>query len=158
MVRSPTPDLDIMGITEEEYDVETITPTQRIQQLIDTEDEEEYMSLLDNLLEDAKRDNVLEEILRGSLGGTAKPDQLPDPNIGVRMVGGGKKKGFGLGDMISLGSKFLGGPAAVGLPYPVNIKEGGSIKKAKKKKKRVVRGVGAAKRGYGKATYSKKMY
>lgn len=149
MVRSPTPDLDIMGITEEEYDVETITPTQRIQQLIDTEDEEEYMSLLDNLLEDAKGDNVLEEILRGSLGGTAKPDQLPDPNIGVRMVG--KKKGFGLGDMIALGSKFLGGPAAV-------AKEGGSIKKANKKKKRVVRGVGAAKRGYGKATYSKKMY
>ena len=68
------------------------------------------------------------------------------------MVGGGKKGGFGLGDMISLGSKFLKmGPAAV-------AKEGGSIKKAKKKKKRVVRGVGAAKRGYGKATYSKKMY
>jgi hypothetical protein len=38
------------------------------------------------------------------------------------------------------------------------FKEGGQIKKKTKKKKRVVRGVGAAKRGYGKATYSKKMY
>jgi len=36
--------------------------------------------------------------------------------------------------------------------------EGGQIKKKTKTKKRVVRGVGAAKRGYGKATYSKKMY
>ena len=40
------------------------------------------------------------------------------------------------------------------------LEKGGQIKsKAKKRKsKRVVRGVGAAKRGYGKATYSKKMY
>ena len=36
--------------------------------------------------------------------------------------------------------------------------DGGQVKKKTKKKKRVVRGVGAAKRGYGKATYSKKMY
>ena len=128
------------------------SPTELVQKQIEEEDEEK--SLLDILLEEASEDDDLFDLI---IGGTAKPDQLPDPNIGVRMVGGGKKKGFGLGDMISLGSKFLGGPAAVGLPYPV-MKEGGSSKKAKKKKKRVVRGVGAAKRGYGKATYSKKMY
>ena len=127
------------------------SPTELVQKQIEEEDEEK--SLLDILLEEASEDDDLFDLI---IGGTAKPDQLPDPNIGVRMVGGGKKKGFGLGDMISLGSKFLGGPAAVGLPYPV-MKEGGSIKKAKKKKQRVVRGVGAAKRGYGKATYSKKM-
>lgn len=129
------------------------SPTELVQKQIEEEDEEK--SLLDILLEEASEDDDLFDLI---IGGTAKPDQLPDPNIGVRMVGGGKKGGFGLGDMISLGSKFLGGPAAVGLPYPVNVKKGGSIKKAKKKKKRVVRGVGAAKRGYGKATYSKKMY
>ena len=129
-------------------------PTELVQKQIEEEDEEK--SLLDILLEEASEDDDLFDLI---IEGTAKPDQLPDPNIGVRMVGGGKKGGFGLGDMISLGSKFLKmGPAAVGLPYPVNVKEGGSIKKAKKKKKRVVRGVGAAKRGYGKATYSKKMY
>ena len=46
------------------------------------------------------------------------------------------------------------------------FKEGGQIKKKtetkpkpkKRKSKRVVRGVGKAKRGYGKATYSKRMY
>jgi len=40
------------------------------------------------------------------------------------------------------------------------VKDGGRLNsKAKKRKsKRVVRGVGVAKRGYGKATYSKKMY
>ena len=49
------------------------------------------------------------------------------------------------------------GAMAAGVPLP--FEEGGQIKKkTKKKKKRVVRGVGAAKRGYGKATYSKKMY
>ena len=128
------------------------SPTELVQKQIEEEDEEK--SLLDILLEEASEDDDLFDLI---IGGTAKPDQLPDPNIGVRMVGGGKKGGFGLGDMISLGSKFLGGPAAVGFPYPV-MKEGGSIKKAKKKKKRVVRGVGAAKRGYCKATYSKKMY
>ena len=128
------------------------SPTELVQKQIEEEDEEK--SLLDILLEEASEDDDLFDLI---IGGTAKPDQLPDPNIGVRMVGGGKKKGFGLGEIISIGSKFLGGPAAVGLPYPV-MKEGGSIKKAKKKKKRVVRGVGAAKRGYGKATYSKKMY
>ena len=47
----------------------------------------------------------------------------------------------------------------------IESKEGGQIesnlktqKKNTAKKKRVVRGVGVAKRGYGKATYSKKMY
>ena len=69
---------------------------------------------------------------------------------------GGKGGGFG-GD---------GGMAAFGSGGGGGFKEGGQIKKKtetkpkpkKRKNKRVVRGVGAAKRGYGKATYSKRMY
>jgi hypothetical protein len=57
------------------------------------------------------------------------------------------------------GMAYLTGGASAAV-----VKEGGQIAskiktKAKPKaKKRYVRGVGAAKRGYGKATYSKKMY
>jgi len=56
---------------------------------------------------------------------------------------------------------MIGGMAGQALGGAM-AKDGGQIApkiKAKPKaKKRVVRGVGAAKRGYGKATYSKKMY
>ena len=48
--------------------------------------------------------------------------------------------------------------AGTGIPMFIPAADGGQVKKKTKKKKRVVRGVGAAKRGYGKATYSKKMY
>ena len=73
----------------------------------------------------------------------------------------GTKKGggLGLGTLLSIAMKVA--PMMAGAPpLPVGFKEGGQIKsKVKKRKsKRVVRGVGAAKRGYGKATYSKKMY
>jgi hypothetical protein len=54
------------------------------------------------------------------------------------------------------GSTFASGFEGAGMAG--GFKEGGQIKKKTKKKKRVVRGVGAAKRGYGKATYSNKMY
>ncbi len=66
-------------------------------------------------------------------------------------VGGGAGAGAGAAGGSTFASGFAGAPA-------VGFKEGGQIKKKTKKKKRVVRGVGAAKRGYGKATYSKKMY
>ena len=68
---------------------------------------------------------------------------------------------FGSGAGIAEGNwgKILLDPDDVLGALGVNIlKEGGQIKKKTKTKKRVVRGVGAAKRGYGKATYSKKMY
>ena len=66
-----------------------------------------------------------------------------------------------LGMMAASGGASAGAGAAAGSAgtgIPLFMKEGGQTKKKTKKKKRVVRGVGAAKRGYGKATYSKKMY
>jgi len=76
---------------------------------------------------------------------------------------------FGSGAGIAEGNigKILFDPDDVLGAFGVDIfKEGGQIKKKtetetktkKRKNKRVVRGVGAAKRGYGKATYSKRMY
>ncbi len=68
---------------------------------------------------------------------------------------------FGSGSGIAEGNigKILADPDDILGAFGVDIfKEGGQIKKKTKTKKRVVRGVGAAKRGYGKATYSKKMY
>ena len=67
-----------------------------------------------------------------------------------------------LATLLSIGAKAaLGaatGGAGTGIPMFIPAADGGQVKKKTKKKKRVVRGVGAAKRGYGKATYSKKMY
>ena len=70
------------------------------------------------------------------------------------MQQGGGGGGSGLQTALTL-AKI--GATIAGVPVP--FEEGGQIKKkTKKKNKRYVRGVGAAKRGYGKATYSKKMY
>jgi len=69
---------------------------------------------------------------------------------------------FGSGAGIASGNfgEIVFDPDGIGKALGFNIfaQEGGQIKKKTKKKKRVVRGVGAAKRGYGKATYSNKMY
>ena len=71
-------------------------------------------------------------------------------SISPYLGGGGKKEPWkvAVGDWDNVSGSVFG------------LEKGGQIKpKAKKRKsKRVVRGVGAAKRGYGKATYSKKMY
>ena len=81
--------------------------------------------------------------------------------------GGGGKGGGLFGTLAKIGVKAALGAATGGASAAIPVsdmstfmsfKEGGQIKKKTKKKKRVVRGVGAAKRGYGKATYSKKMY
>ena len=80
-----------------------------------------------------------------------------------------KKKPSGFGKIAGIAGGIIGGiyggpvGSAVGskVGSAMFSKKGGQIEvnlKTKKKKKRVVRGVGAAKRGYGKATYSKKMY
>ena len=71
-------------------------------------------------------------------------------SISPYLGGGGKKEPWkvAVGDWDNVSGSVFG------------LEKGGQIKpKAKKRKsKRVVRGVGVAKRGYGKATYSKKMY
>ena len=72
----------------------------------------------------------------------------------VQSGGGSRGGSSGLGTALTVAKL---GASLAGVPLP--FEEGGQIKKkTKKKKKRFVRGVGAAKRGYGKATYSKKMY
>ena len=90
-----------------------------------------------------------------------------------QMAGGKSGGGGGGAAMLGLFGKIagtaIGGPAggmiggmAGNILGGAMAKDGGQIAskiKAKPKaKKRYVRGVGAAKRGYGKATYSKKMY
>ena len=98
-------------------------------------------------------------------------DVLPSPQQPMMQQGGGgggssflgtilpTAARIGLGYLTGGGSTFASGFA--GAPA-LGFEEGGQIKKktkkTKKKNKRYVRGVGAAKRGYGKATYSKKMY
>jgi len=95
----------------------------------------------------------------GGSGGGYYDDYFAGSDGGFGEFGGGSggKGGGYSGD---------GGMADFGTGGGGNFKEGGQIKKKtetetktkKRKNKRVVRGVGAAKRGYGKATYSKKMY
>ena len=109
-----------------------------------------------------KKKDLLEAIkrLRSARGDSLPSPRSPSrrqtkksktPNIASLVKDLNLKSLFGYDGFGSM-DRYSGGE------YSLGYKKGGSIKKAKKKKKRVVRGVGAAKRGYGKATYSKKMY
>ena len=133
-------------------------------------DYEDDVSLFEELLKEYEEEEDAEEV----------GEPVPGDNINLirQQVqsggsgGGGKGGGQMLGTLARLGmAAYSGGasaaaaPAMAGSTTGINAgmttmfaKEGGQIKKKTKKKKRVVRGVGAAKRGYGKATYSKKMY
>lgn len=97
--------------------------------------------------------NVIRQQVQSGSGGGGKGGGLFGTlaNIGVKAALGAATGGVGAAGGSTFASGFAGAPA-------VGFEEGGQIKKKTKKKKRVVRGVGAAKRGYGKATYSKKMY
>ena len=124
-------------------------------------DYEDDVSLFEELLKEYEEEEDAEEV----------GDPVPGDNINVirQQVqsggggGGGKGGGNILGTLARVGLMAASGGASAGVPVGdlstfMSFKEGGQIKKKTKKKKRVVRGVGAAKRGYGKATYSKKMY
>ena len=125
-------------------------------------DYEDDVSLFEELLKEYEEEEDAEEV----------GEPVPGDNINVirQQVqsgggsGGGGKGGGMFGTLLNIGAKAALGAAtggastAIGTGIPLFIKEGGQIKSKTKKKKRVVRGVGAAKRGYGKATYSKKMY
>jgi hypothetical protein len=127
-------------------------------------DYEDDVSLFEELLKEYEEEEDTEEV----------GEPVPGDNINVirqqvQSGGGGGGKGGGniLGTLARVGlmaaSGGASGGASAGVPVGdmstfMSFKEGGQIKKKTKKKKRVVRGVGAAKRGYGKATYSKKMY
>lgn len=126
-------------------------------------DYEDDVSLFEELLKEYEEEEDAEEV----------GEPVPGDNINVirqqvQSGSGGGGKGGGLfGTLAKIGVKAALGAATgggstfasgfAGAPA-VGFEEGGQIKKKTKKKKRVVRGVGAAKRGYGKATYSKKMY
>jgi len=126
-------------------------------------DYEDDVSLFEELLKEYEEEEDAEEV----------GEPVPGDNINVirqqvQSGSGGGGKGGGLfGTLANIGVKAALGAATgggstfasgfAGAPA-LGFKEGGQIKKKTKKKKRVVRGVGAAKRGYGKATYSKKMY
>jgi len=110
-------------------------------------EKKEEKTLIERLLEEE-----LEEEGTG-IPKAAPGDVLPSPQQPMMQQGGG---GGGSGLQTALTLAKIGATIA-GVPVP--FEEGGQIKKkTKKKNKRYVRGVGAAKRGYGKATYSKKMY
>jgi hypothetical protein len=127
-------------------------------------DYEDDISLFEELLKEYEEEEDAEEV----------GEPVPGDNINVirqqvQSGGGGGGKGGGniLGTLARVGLMAASGGASAGASAGVPVgdlstfmsfKEGGQIKKKTKKKKRVVRGVGAAKRGYGKATYSKKMY
>ena len=125
-------------------------------------DYEDDISLFEELLKEYEEEEGAEEV-----GKSVKADDI---NLVRQQVqsgggsGGGGKGGGMFGTLLNIGAKAALGAAtggastAIGTGIPLFIKEGGQIKSKTKKKKRVVRGVGAAKRGYGKATYSKKMY
>ena len=125
-------------------------------------DYEDDISLFEELLKEYEEEEGAEEV-----GKSVKADNI---NLVRQQVqsgggsGGGGKGGGMFGTLLNIGAKAALGAAtggastAIGTGIPLFIKEGGQIKSKTKKKKRVVRGVGAAKRGYGKATYSKKMY
>ncbi len=126
-------------------------------------DYEDDVSLFEELLKEYEEEEDAEEV----------GEPVPGDNINVirqqvQSGSGGGGKGGGLfGTLAKIGVKAALGAATgggstfasgfAGAPA-LGFKEGGQIKKKTKTKKRVVRGVGAAKRGYGKATYSKKMY
>tara|TARA_R110000868_G_scaffold294006_1_gene554511 strand:- start:770 stop:1156 length:387 start_codon:yes stop_codon:yes gene_type:complete len=125
-------------------------------------DYEDDISLFEELLKEYEEEEAAEEV-----GESVKGDNINVIRQQVQSGGGsgGGGKGGGLfGTLANIGAKAALGAAtggastAVGTGIPFFMKEGGQIKSKTKKKKRVVRGVGAAKRGYGKATYSKKMY
>ena len=94
-------------------------------------------------------------------GDTIAP--MSQPQVASGGSGSGGKGGGMMGAILPIvakaGMAYLTGGASAAV-----VKEGGQIaskiktKTKPKAKKRYVRGVGAAKRGYGKATYSKKMY
>jgi hypothetical protein len=113
------------------------------------DNEEEEETLIERLLRLEEEDDEI------PIAKAVSGDVLPSPQQPMMQQsssGGGGNKGLQTAMTIA---KI--GAMAAGVPLP--FEEGGQIKKkTKKKKKRVVRGVGAAKRGYGKATYSKKMY
>ena len=112
-------------------------------------DKEEEETLIGRLLKEELEEDET-EIPTAIQGDVIAP---PQQQMQQSSSGGGGKGG-GLGTALTIGKI---GAKLAGVPLP--FEEGGQIKKkTKKKKKRVVRGVGAAKRGYGKATYSKKMY
>ena len=123
-------------------------------------DYEDDVSLFEELLKEYEEEEDAEEV----------GEPVPGDNINVirqqvQSGGGGGGKGGGniLGTLARVGLMAASGGASAGVPVGdlstfMSFKEGGQIKKKTKKKKRVVRGVGAAKHGYGKATYSKKMY
>ena len=104
-------------------------------------DYKDNVSLFEELLEEYEEEEDAEEV--GS----------PVPGDNINLIRQQVQSGGGGGG----GSNFLNTAMQLG-KLAMMFKEGGQIKKKTKKKKRVVRGVGAAKRGYGKATYSKKMY
>ena len=80
---------------------------------------------------------------------TVPGDKLAEIPQQTQSSGGGKGSNNGMATMMNMAKLAM-----------MFAETGGRLNsKAKKRKsKRVVRGVGVAKRGYGKATYSKKMY
>jgi len=120
-------------------------------------DYEDDVSLFEELLKEYEEEEDAEEV-----GTPVSPDQLPQPQQQMPQSRGGGGGDQMLATLLSIGAKAaLGaatGGAGTGIPMFIPAADGGQVKKKTKKKKRVVRGVGAAKRGYGKATYSKKMY
>jgi len=127
-------------------------------------DYEDDVSLFEELLKEYEEEEDAEEV-----GEPVSGDNINVIRQQVQSGGGGGGKGGGniLGTLARVGLMAASGGASAGASAGVPVgdlspfmsfKEGGQIKKKTKKKKRVVRGVGAAKRGYGKATYSKKMY
>jgi hypothetical protein len=127
-------------------------------------DYEDDISLFEELLKEYEEEEGAEEV-----GKSVKADDI---NLVRQQVqsgggsGGGGKGGGIFGTLLNIGAKAALGAATggastaagTGIPMFIPAADGGQIKSKTKKKKRVVRGVGAAKRGYGKATYSKKMY
>ena len=108
------------------------------------EEEEEEETLLERRRRKQKEDDAKGITIPKAGPGDRLPP-LPQPQTQPSSGGGG-------------GSNFLNTAMQMGKIAMMFAQEGGQIKSKTKKKKRVVRGVGAAKRGYGKATYSKKMY
>ena len=104
-------------------------------------DYEDDVSLFEELLKEYEEEEDAEEV----------GEPVPGDNINV--IRQQVQSGGGGG-----GSNFLNTAMQMGKLAMMFAQDGGQVKKKTKKKKRVVRGVGAAKRGYGKATYSKKMY
>ena len=106
-------------------------------------DYEDDLSLFEELMEelDDEEADVAATAIKGDEVSLLRPQQM------MQVGGGGSGFGQFVKTAVPIALKAFG------------LEEGGQIKKkTKKKKKRYVRGCGAAKRGFGKATYSKKMY